>query len=167
MICKQFETREKESFSRTMFGRLACRVFYSPVNNRGLLKSFPITGEDKLFYPNFPAVILKFNRYCSVNNIAMSANADSTSTAPVIGTHSGQFHCDDALACYMLQLLPEYANAKIMRSRDIALLRKECSIIVDVGGEFDHQRKWYDHHQINFQETFSSLRPEFLDYRIR
>jgi uncharacterized UPF0160 family protein len=25
-----------------------------------------------------------------------------------IGTHSGSFHCDESLACYMLKLLPEY-----------------------------------------------------------
>ena len=32
-----------------------------------------------------------------------------------IGTHSGCFHCDEALACYMLKLLPEYQNASIVR----------------------------------------------------
>ena len=29
-----------------------------------------------------------------------------------IGTHNGNFHCDDALACYMLRILPEYKDAK-------------------------------------------------------
>eukprot|EP00954_Amorphochlora_amoebiformis_P019276 1331619-Amorphochlora_amoeboformis.AAC.2 len=28
-----------------------------------------------------------------------------------IGTHSGTFHCDEALACYMLKLLPEFKAA--------------------------------------------------------
>ena len=32
-----------------------------------------------------------------------------------IGTHDGLFHCDEALACYMLMLLPEYKDAKIIR----------------------------------------------------
>lgn len=35
-----------------------------------------------------------------------------------IGTHSGCFHCDEALACFMLKQLPEYSNAEIIRSRD-------------------------------------------------
>ena len=32
-----------------------------------------------------------------------------------IGTHDGPFHCDDALACFMLKLLPEYKDAQIIR----------------------------------------------------
>lgn len=28
---------------------------------------------------------------------------------PRIGTHNGTFHCDEALACALLRLLPEYA----------------------------------------------------------
>lgn len=35
-----------------------------------------------------------------------------------IGTHSGCFHCDEALACFMLKQLPIYENAEIIRSRD-------------------------------------------------
>lgn len=29
-------------------------------------------------------------------------------TPPRIGTHNGTFHCDEALACALLRLLPEY-----------------------------------------------------------
>ena len=37
----------------------------------------------------------------------------------IIGTHSGSFHCDEALACFMLQNhTKKYKNAKIIRSRD-------------------------------------------------
>lgn len=35
-----------------------------------------------------------------------------------IGTHNGVFHCDEALACFMLRQLPEYADAEIIRTRD-------------------------------------------------
>ena len=31
-----------------------------------------------------------------------------------IGTHDGTFHCDEALACYMLKLLPDYKDAAIV-----------------------------------------------------
>lgn len=39
-----------------------------------------------------------------------------------IGTHNGMFHCDEALACFMLKLLPEYKDAEIVRSRDPKVL---------------------------------------------
>lgn len=64
----------------------------------------------------------------------------------VIGTHNGKFHCDEALACYMLQLLPEYSHAHIVRTRDSDKL-KECDIVVDVGGVYDPKSHRYDHHQ--------------------
>lgn len=32
-----------------------------------------------------------------------------------IGTHNGTFHCDEVLACFLLKLLPEYADAEIIR----------------------------------------------------
>lgn len=72
-----------------------------------------------------------------------------------IGTHSGNFHCDESLACFMLQLLPEYKDATITRSRDLAVLAK-CDIIVDVGATYDPATHRYDHHQKGFFETFSA-----------
>ena len=39
-----------------------------------------------------------------------------------IGTHSGHFHADEALACFMLKQLPEYSDAEIVRSRDLKVL---------------------------------------------
>ncbi len=33
-------------------------------------------------------------------------------SSKTIGTHNGNFHCDDALACYMLKILPEYKDSK-------------------------------------------------------
>lgn len=32
-----------------------------------------------------------------------------------IGTHDGTFHCDEALACALLKLLPQYKDASIVR----------------------------------------------------
>ena len=32
-----------------------------------------------------------------------------------IGTHSGMFHADEALACFMLKQLPEYKEAEVIR----------------------------------------------------
>ena len=30
-----------------------------------------------------------------------------------IGTHNGTFHCDEALACYMLKCLPKYKVSQL------------------------------------------------------
>ncbi|OLY85363.1 UPF0160 protein [Smittium mucronatum] len=72
----------------------------------------------------------------------------------IIGTHNGSFHSDEALAIYMIQLLPEYKSSKIIRTRDPNELEK-CDIVVDVGGVYDHATKRYDHHQRSFDEQFS------------
>lgn len=67
----------------------------------------------------------------------------------------------------MLKLLPQYKDAEIIRTRNLDKL-KECDIVVDVGGEFNHEKKLYDHHQREFNETLSSLRPELGDrYKIK
>ncbi|KAG6445534.1 hypothetical protein O3G_MSEX003943 [Manduca sexta] len=84
-----------------------------------------------------------------------------------IGTHDGVFHCDEVLACFMLKSLPQYKDAEIVRTRDMVKLN-ECHIVVDVGAVFDHHTKRYDHHQREFNETLSSLRPELGDkYKIK
>lgn len=70
-----------------------------------------------------------------------------------IGTHNGHFHADEALAVYMLRLLPRYQSADLIRTRDPALLQT-CHTVVDVGGEYDAARNLYDHHQRSFDTTF-------------
>lgn len=74
-----------------------------------------------------------------------------------IGTHSGTFHCDEVLACYLLKTLPEFHGFDIFRTRDSELLAK-CDVVVDVGGEYDHTKLRYDHHQRDFSCTMRSLR---------
>ena len=75
---------------------------------------------------------------------------DSESKRPcvtkTIGTHNGKFHCDEALACYMLKLLPEYSNAEIIRTRDPDRLNS-CDVVVDVGRVYNPSMHRYDHHQ--------------------
>ena len=73
-----------------------------------------------------------------------------------IGTHSGHFHADEALACFMLKQLAEYSDAEIVRSRDLKVLA-ECDIVVDVGATFDPEKKRFDHHQREFAETMKTL----------
>ncbi|PKI85545.1 hypothetical protein MVES1_000101 [Malassezia vespertilionis] len=72
---------------------------------------------------------------------------------PVIVTHSGTFHADDALAVSMLRKLPVFAEAELVRTRDMDKIANG-TIVVDVGAEYDPARQRYDHHQRGFMETF-------------
>ena len=71
----------------------------------------------------------------------------------IIGTHSGTFQADEAMGCWMLRQLPEYYNAKIVRSRDLVTL-DPLDIVIDVGGTYDHSKLRYDHHQRGYDERF-------------
>ncbi|XP_030366222.1 UPF0160 protein MYG1, mitochondrial [Strigops habroptila] len=79
--------------------------------------------------------------------------------APRIGTHDGTFHCDEALACALLRLLPRFRDAEVLRTRDPQRLA-QCDVVVDVGGEYDPERHRYDHHQRSFTHSMRSLRPD-------
>ncbi|KAL8756529.1 MAG: hypothetical protein Q9184_004471 [Pyrenodesmia sp. 2 TL-2023] len=77
-------------------------------------------------------------------------------TSPtLIGTHNGHFHADEALAVYLLRLLPTYTPSTLLRTRDPSLL-SSCHTVVDVGGEYDPSTNRYDHHQRTFNTTFPS-----------
>jgi len=76
-------------------------------------------------------------------------------TGKTIGTHNGSFHCDEALACWMLLHTQQFAGSEIIRSRDPAVLDK-LDIIVDVGSVYDPSRFRFDHHQPSFKDTFDS-----------
>ena len=85
-------------------------------------------------------------------NAAKRLKTDGSSVT--IGTHNGHFHADEALAVYMLrQHIPTYAGAKLVRTRDPALL-DSCHTVVDVGGQYDSPNNRYDHHQRSFASTF-------------
>lgn len=119
------------------------------------------TAKNILLSPQkFSASLLKYI------NMASSASPPKKQKI-TIGTHDGIFHCDEVLACFMLQQLPEYSGAQIVRTRNDDLL-KDCDIVVDVGAVFDRDRQRFDHHQSSFQHTLSSLRPELGDkFKIR
>ncbi|XP_050254137.1 uncharacterized protein LOC126700164 isoform X2 [Quercus robur] len=75
------------------------------------------------------------------------------STATRVGTHNGSFHCDEALACFMLRLTHKFSAAQIVRTRDPKIL-ESLDAVVDVGGLYDSTRDRYDHHQNGFAEVF-------------
>lgn len=75
------------------------------------------------------------------------------STMLKICTHSGSFHADESLAVFLIKLLPKYQNSQLVRSRNPADW-ESSDIVIDVGGKYDGV-KWFDHHQREFNETFS------------
>ncbi|KAF2086104.1 metal-dependent protein hydrolase [Saccharata proteae CBS 121410] len=74
-------------------------------------------------------------------------------SGPLIGTHNGHFHADEALAVYLLRTLPTYTSSPLVRTRDPEVL-DTCHTVVDVGGVYDDAKKRYDHHQREFTTTF-------------
>ncbi|KAF4508251.1 hypothetical protein G6O67_004657 [Ophiocordyceps sinensis] len=72
---------------------------------------------------------------------------------PLIGTHSGHFHADEALAVHMLRMLPTYRNSRLVRTRDPERLAT-CHTVVDVGGQYDIEARRFDHHQRGFDAVF-------------
>ncbi|KAI9753242.1 MAG: hypothetical protein M4579_005255 [Chaenotheca gracillima] len=82
-----------------------------------------------------------------------SAAKKLKTSGPLIGTHNGHFHADEALAVHLLRLLPTYSTSPLVRTRDPAVL-STCHTVVDVGGEYDESKNRYDHHQRTFNTTF-------------
>jgi len=70
-----------------------------------------------------------------------------------IGTHNGTFHCDEALAVFLLRQTNIFRDAALKRSRDPAVLNT-CDIVVDVGAVYDETTLRFDHHQRGFTEVF-------------
>ncbi|KAJ7615280.1 metal-dependent protein hydrolase [Mycena polygramma] len=71
----------------------------------------------------------------------------------VIGTHNGTFHCDEALAVFLLRQTATYRDSAVKRTRDPAVL-ETCDIVVDVGAVYDESKQLFDHHQRGFTEVF-------------
>lgn len=95
-----------------------------------------------------------YNLVASTRKMATESPTKRLKTdAPLIGTHNGHFHADEALAVSMLRLLPSYLDAQLVRTRDPAILA-ECHTVVDVGGEYVDDNKRYDHHQRGFEVVF-------------
>lgn len=72
-----------------------------------------------------------------------------------LAIHDGSFHADEVTACSLLLLYGLIDRDKVYRTRDpkkIAL----CEYVCDVGGIYDPHLKRFDHHQAEYQGSFSS-----------
>ena len=66
----------------------------------------------------------------------VSAGAQHKRNMVKIGTHSGKFHCDEALGCFLLKQTDTYRDAEVVRTRDETVL-KDLDVVIDVGGKYD------------------------------
>lgn len=64
-------------------------------------------------------------------------------TTMKVATHNGVFHADDACA---IAALRHIHTVEVVRTRDPKVL-EAADMRVDVGGEYDHEKRTYDHHQ--------------------
>ncbi|KAH9260660.1 hypothetical protein BASA81_001127 [Batrachochytrium salamandrivorans] len=88
-----------------------------------------------------------------VDVIEATVVQSAASGSNCIVTHNGTFHCDEALACGLLKVLPQFSALQVCRTRDKALI-EQGFIVVDVGATFDVDTRRFDHHQNSFTETF-------------
>jgi len=71
------------------------------------------------------------------------------------GTHDGTFHADEVTACALLIMFDLIDEDKVMRTRDPDIL-KQCEFVCDVGGLYEPESKFFDHHQVEYQGSLSS-----------
>ena len=67
-----------------------------------------------------------------------------------VAVHSGKFHPDDVFAVAILSLYLK-KPLKIFRTRDPKVW-VECEYVCDVGGEYNPEKKIFDHHQAGYDE---------------
>jgi uncharacterized UPF0160 family protein len=77
--------------------------------------------------------------------------APASPSFPLIATHDGNFHCDEAMACGLLRHTAEFHTAQVVRTR-IPAQHALCNIVVDVGAVYDASKNLLDHHQPEFQD---------------
>lgn len=115
-------------------------------------------GNSQFLIKNFNVqsflYIVKHYFWLTHTHRRMATNEIHNDDVLTIGTHDGVFHCDEALACFMLKIL--HPTAKLLRSRDSNILNT-CDFVVDVGNVYDPEHNRFDHHQKLFHHSMSTL----------
>lgn len=70
-----------------------------------------------------------------------------------IAVHDTTFHSDETFAVFLLHNTAEFEGAEVIRTRNQSII-DTCDVVCDVGGEYDHERRRYDHHQPSFNFKF-------------
>ena len=79
----------------------------------------------------------------------------------VLVTHNETFHCDEVCAVALLKLL--YGDIRVIRTRDFSQIQELASqgaYVIDVGQEYNHDQRRYDHHQKTFNDTWKGVSKE-------
>eukprot|EP00889_Picochlorum_renovo_P005363 jgi/Picre1/32393/NNA_007739.t1 len=124
---------------------------WNPIDNK-FFETFsylpPLSEEeiikqvDYIVRNGYPMLGVLFPRDClrqvhqhwtgSNNDIQGAASIKKHKSMKTIGTHSGTFHCDEALGCFLLLQTEKFAGAEVVRSRDPSLL-DTLNVVIDVG----------------------------------
>ena len=67
-------------------------------------------------------------------------------------THTPPHHADEVFATAILSFIEEPV---VVRTRNINILEKSQGIVYDVGGKYDAENGFFDHHQIDFKRERS------------
>jgi len=122
-------------------------AFHSPLSNPQFhINNKRIKNTSIRSYSTIETTMKSYKKANQEENVSPSSK--------VIGTHSGTFQADEALGVWLLRQIPLYYKSKVIRSRDPDVL-KTCDIVIDVGGEYNHSIKKYDHHQTPYDEKFN------------
>jgi uncharacterized UPF0160 family protein len=70
-----------------------------------------------------------------------------------VAVHDQNWHADDCLSVYFLKNTEEFKDAVVKRTRNPSEL-DHCDAVCDTGGQYDPERRRYDHHQPGFNKTF-------------
>ncbi|KAK7064207.1 hypothetical protein R3P38DRAFT_3301776 [Favolaschia claudopus] len=102
-----------------------------------------VTSRDLVHIVQNRCITTSFTRLTVSRHVFRCAKKQKLSQSKIIGTHNGTFHCDEALACFLLR----------QTEADPAIL-ETCDIVVDVGAIYDESKQLFDHHQRGFTEVF-------------
>lgn len=111
-------SRRRELFCRTKKKPGKQRAFHSVrIRNPKYRKMYRSGyGLRLTFFQTFNSIILPKSQsnYTSSTSRVFS----SSFSTKRVGTHNGSFHCDEALACFLIRLTNKFSAARIVRSRD-------------------------------------------------
>jgi uncharacterized UPF0160 family protein len=107
----------------------------------------------------------KVNEKTDEKNKNMSTILPLTIEQHQVITHWEKFHCDEVMGTAMLNYLFD-GLSEIIRTRNLEVINKHkaskenklngiTTYVLDVSMKYNHNEKYYDHHQTTFRDTFN------------
>ncbi len=110
---------------------------------------FSLSTQGELTIHYFPS---NNNNLTPIETLLPKWIAFGSNQQQIIATHNGTFHLDEVTAYTILNYL--YPNNQLIRTRDPTLIAT-ANLTIDVGGVYDANQGRYDHHQLDFTDTFN------------